>query len=147
NHLHRAAFVFASSLALFACFPGMMLKRVAVVPATDAPKPVGEAGAGWRCCEYRSSRGEASTHCFRTLHDRRRSAAAQERTTGGSTRDPVFYNVGMCAPQPKAYCTYLWSSFGSGGEHGCYAALSDCKRLEGGFMGGVDKMSACTAYD
>ncbi len=84
---------------------------------------------------------------MRDLEGCRRSATSLSKTQGGSTNDPVSYEVGMCGAQPQAFCRCLWSDMVGGGEHECYRVTDDCTKAQGQLLGGVSKQSACTAYE
>jgi hypothetical protein len=119
---------------------------VPVVPSSEAP-PIEASGRGWHCFEYRAGDRETGTRCSRTLDDCRLEAAEKARSQGGSTREPIKYDVGFCGAQPQAFCHYLWSSISATGQYYCFGQMEECSHHQDMPWSGVAKQTACEAKD
>jgi hypothetical protein len=131
---------YKGSATLYAGAVGM--QPITTVPFSEAPAAA--KGREWHCFEYRS-RGrdpQTSSACATTLEGCRQAAAQRAERSSGSSREPVFYDVGTCAKQTPVTCTYLWFTADSG-ELMCHRAAADCKPLAYTMPGGAIKQSAC----
>jgi hypothetical protein len=119
------------------------LQPMPVVPFSEAPP---DTGKGWYCFEYRavdSRDTKTSSTCKRTLQSCRAHAEQRTSSRGGSSRDPIHYEVGTCSKTKTAYCSYLWGPVEGGGAYECHAAPDDCRMLPYTQPGGAVKQSEC----
>lgn len=118
------------------------MQPMTTVPFAEAPRE--GRPTGWYCFEYRARDGErsSSSSCAPGLAACRAAAEERAREPAGSTNNPVWYDVGTCAPQSPVTCSYLWNSAGTG-QFACYKAAQDCVLLAYSMPGGANKQTEC----
>jgi hypothetical protein len=136
NSMQRAFFSLMLVSPMTGC-AGLMVAamgggEVPIVPASEAPKPLGE-GTGW-FCRTTSLGDRTSSDCVRNLETCRDDAKNDRSST-------------TCTRQEIATCKYAWMGGGKEGRHDCYQGKEDCKADPRGTLGYKgDKTSACADY-